>query len=99
MVWTRLRLENTLAWINFVHADVHRHCSLRRCLDEKYLVVEDAVDSKFNAVVRIPIIGIGVHAKKMCLAVTYLLCISGHPHAMVPLALLCNVCIPALIHC
>ncbi len=47
--------------INFAHADVHRHCSFRRCLDEEDLVVEEAVDSMFNAIVFIPIVGIGVH--------------------------------------
>ncbi len=47
----------------FAHADVHRHCSFRRCLDEQYLVDEEAVDSKFNAVVLIPIVGISVHVK------------------------------------
>jgi hypothetical protein len=88
-LWTRLRLEVTAVHTNFAHADVHRHCSFRRCLDVEYLVVEEAVDSKFKAVVLVPIVGIGVHVtrKWMCLAVVDLLCISGHPYAIVPLAM------------
>ncbi len=62
-VWTLLCLEVTLVCTDFSHADVHQLFSLRSCLDEKYLVVEEAVDSEFNAVVLIPMVSVGIHAK------------------------------------
>ncbi len=83
---------------NFAHTDVHQKVSFRHCLDEEYLVVEEAVDSELKAVMHVPVVRISVHAEEMCLAVADLVCISGHPDAMVPLALLCNVRIPAWNH-
>ncbi len=53
-------------------------------------MVEEAIDSELNAVMHVPVVRIGVPAETMILAVADLVCISGQPDAMVPLALLCN---------
>ncbi len=98
-VWPRLGLKDMTMHTNFAHTDVLRHFSFRHLLDEVDLVVEEAVDSKLNAVMRIPVGRIGVHVDKMCRAVANLGCIISNPDAMVPLALLSNVHIPAVVHC
>ncbi len=65
-VWSQLGVEVTTMRTDFAHTDVHRHFSFRHLLDEVDLVVEEAVDSKLNAVMRIPVGRIGVHVDKMC---------------------------------